>query len=112
MTFLEHLKEKMAEQTLETICYDAQTKSFVHKSTLKTLGPNDVLIRTTHSGLCATDVHAKETGCGLGHEGVGFVEAVGNGVSNLKVGERVGWGWLHSVSFILSSASIVHALQT
>jgi alcohol dehydrogenase (NADP+) len=112
MAFLERLKEKMAEHTLETTCYDAQTKSFVHKSTLKTLGPNDVWIRTTHSGLCATDVHAKETGCGLGHEGVGFVEAVGNGVSNLKVGERVGWGWLHSVSFILSSASIISALQT
>jgi len=87
----------MTEHTLKTICYDAQTQSFVHKSTHKTLGPNDVLIRTTHSGLCTTDVHAKDKGCGLGHEGVGHVEAVGNGVSNLKVGERVGWGWLHSV---------------
>lgn len=61
------------------------------------MGPNDVLARTTHSGLCTTDVHAKEKGCGLGHEGVGFVEKIGDGVTNLQVGQRVGWGWLHSV---------------
>ena len=87
----------MTEYTLTTICYDPQTQSFVHKSTHRLLGPNDVLIRTTHSGLCTTDVHAKGKGCGLGHEGVGYVEAVGNGVLNLRVGQRVGWGWLHSV---------------
>jgi alcohol dehydrogenase (NADP+) len=112
MAFMERLKEKMAEHPLERICYDAETKEFVYKSTRKILGPNDVLIRTTHSGLCATDVHAKEKGCGLGHEGVGFVEAVGNGVSNLKVDERVGWGWLRSVSFFLFSlASDPSAIQ-
>lgn len=88
----------MAAHTIETVCYDAKTKQFVHKTTSKDLGPNDVLIRTTHSGLCTTDVHAKDKGCGLGHEGVGIVEEVGDGVRNLSSGQRVGWGWLHSVS--------------
>jgi alcohol dehydrogenase (NADP+) len=88
----------MSTHKIETICYDAKTKHFVHKTTNKSLGPNDVLIRTTHSGLCTTDVHAKDKGCGLGHEGVGIVEGVGDGVRNLSSGQRVGWGWLHSVS--------------
>ena len=89
----------MTRHKLETICYDAKTKDFVHKTTTKDLGPNDVLIRTTHSGLCTTDIHAKDKGCGLGHVGVGMVEEVGEGVRNLSLGQRVGWGWLHSVCF-------------
>jgi alcohol dehydrogenase (NADP+) len=88
----------MTAHKIETICYDAKMNHFVHKTTTKALGPNDVLIRTTHSGLCTTDVHAKDKGCGLGHEGVGIVEQVGEGVRNLSLGQRVGWGWLHSVS--------------
>jgi threonine dehydrogenase-like Zn-dependent dehydrogenase len=51
-----------------------------------------VLVRTTHSGLCGTDVHDRTAGCGLGHEGVGVVEQVGGEVTAVKVGDRVGWG--------------------
>lgn len=87
----------MAYHPVKTICYDAAASAFVFKSSQVQLGPNDVMIRTTHSGLCTTDVHAKEKGCGLGHEGVGFVERTGDGVTNLQAGQRVGWGWLHSV---------------
>jgi D-arabinose 1-dehydrogenase-like Zn-dependent alcohol dehydrogenase len=29
-----------------------------------------------------------------GHEGIGIVSAVGNAVRNLKVGDRVGVGWI------------------
>jgi alcohol dehydrogenase (NADP+) len=69
----------------------------MYKAATKTLPSLHVLIRTTHSGLCTTDVHAKHKGCGLGHEGVGLVERLGKGVNNLALGQRVGWGWLHSV---------------
>lgn len=31
-----------------------------------------------------------------GHEGAGFVAAVGSGVKHLKEGDRVGIAWLHS----------------
>lgn len=89
--------------TVKTICYDDESKDFVYKSADKELGPKDVLIRTTHSGLCTTDVHAKGKGCGLGHEGIGIVEQVGEAVASLKVGERVGWGWLHTVSVKLGT---------
>ena len=84
-------------QDINTICYNASKKSFEYKSTRRAMGPHDVFIRTTHSGLCTTDVHAKEKGCGLGHEGVGVVEEIGAEVRNLSIGQTVGWGWLHKV---------------
>lgn len=82
---------------LATFCFDPSTKKFTTKTTQKSVGVNDVLIKTTPSGLCYTDVHAKEKGCGLGHEGVGIVQQVGRSVTHLKEDDRVGWGWLHSV---------------
>nr|POE90224.1 alcohol dehydrogenase [Quercus suber] len=82
--------------TLTSYRFDAPSQAYVTQSTLRAVGDDDVLIRTTHSGLCYTDVHAKNKGCGLGHEGVGVVEEVGRAVMHLEVGDRVGWGWLHS----------------
>lgn len=74
--------------------YNATSKDFHSYPTLRALGAKEVLIKTTHSGLCYTDVHAKERGCGLGHEGVGIIEKVGFAVQSLKVGQRVGWGYV------------------
>jgi len=72
--------------------YNVQLKEFHSYPTLRKLGPRDVLIKTTHAGLCYTDVHAKEKGCGLGHEGVGIIERLGDAVTSLAIGQRVGWG--------------------
>ncbi|KAI9718088.1 MAG: hypothetical protein M1812_004346 [Candelaria pacifica] len=66
------------------------------KTSMRKLYPREVLVKTTHSGLCYTDVHAKSSGCGLGHEGVGIVEEVGSAVKNVKLGERVGFGYNYS----------------
>jgi len=63
-------------------------------TTLPALTGNQVLVRVTHSGLCGTDAHYWQAGCVLGHEGSGVVEEVGPAVKNLKVGERVGWGYI------------------
>ncbi|MEQ1933087.1 MAG: Zn-dependent alcohol dehydrogenase [Fimbriimonadaceae bacterium] len=59
-------------------------------------GPNEVLIRLVASGVCHTDLTVKNLkGSGmafpivLGHEGAGIVEEVGEGVTNLKVGDPV-----------------------
>ena len=58
--------------------------------------PNDAIIRVTSSGLCGSDLHLYETlgpfmtsGDVLGHEPMGYVEAVGPEVENLAVGDRV-----------------------
>lgn len=60
-------------------------------------GPNDVLVRIHACGICGTDVWItngtlsfKEFPLILGHECVGEVVAVGEGVTSRKVGDRVG----------------------
>jgi len=41
------------------------------------------------------DLHYSHAEMGLGHEGVGIVEAVGPDAKVLKAGDRVGWGYCH-----------------
>jgi propanol-preferring alcohol dehydrogenase len=69
-----------------------------------TPGPGQVLIRVMASGVCHTDLHAAKGDWPVkpklpfipGHEGVGYVAALGPGVTSLKEGDRVGVPWLHS----------------
>jgi D-arabinose 1-dehydrogenase-like Zn-dependent alcohol dehydrogenase len=63
--------------------------------TTKSVGPHDVLIEVTHSGLCGTDIHFRGADMGLGHEGAGVVKQVGENVTQFKVGDRAGWGYQH-----------------
>lgn len=58
--------------------------------------PTDAIVRLTASAICGTDLHfirgtmsGMEPGTILGHEGVGVVEQLGDGVRNLSIGERV-----------------------
>jgi alcohol dehydrogenase (NADP+) len=60
---------------------------------------NDVRIDITHSGICHSDIHQvrEEWGGAIfpmvpGHEIVGTVSEIGNGVSTFHVGQRVGVG--------------------
>jgi alcohol dehydrogenase (NADP+) len=82
----------MTTHTITTFRFDAASAKFVKKTTQRALGLNDVKIKITHSGICYTDVHAKEKACGLGHEGVGLVTGLGVNVKSMKPGDRVGWG--------------------
>ncbi|MER5480293.1 zinc-dependent alcohol dehydrogenase [Streptomyces sp. NPDC002734] len=67
-------------------------------------GPGQVRIRLEASGLCHTDIHAAHGDWPVkpvppfvpGHEGVGIVEKLGEGVTHLSVGERVAVPWLGS----------------
>lgn len=52
----------------------------------------EILVRIEASGICHTDVDARRlvpVPSVLGHEGVGYVEALGEGVDDLAVGDRV-----------------------
>jgi threonine dehydrogenase-like Zn-dependent dehydrogenase len=57
--------------------------------------PDDAIVRVTHAAICGSDlhfVHGKapiDPGETLGHEAVGIVEAVGDGVSSFAVGDPV-----------------------
>ena len=65
---------------------------------------NQVLIKIHASGLCYTDVHITEGRLPmsiefprtLGHEPVGEIVAIGEGVSSRRVGDRVGVPWLQA----------------
>lgn len=61
---------------------------------LPPLGPYEVLVKITHTGLCGTDVHAIHFNSVLGHEGIGIVQAIGSRVTQLQIGDRVGGGFL------------------
>jgi propanol-preferring alcohol dehydrogenase len=63
-----------------------------------------ILVKIVASGVCHTDLHAAEGDWPVkpslpfipGHEGVGYVAAVGTGVKGIKEGDRVGVPWLHT----------------
>jgi len=65
---------------------------------------HQILVQVKACGCCHTDLHAMEGDWPImsklplcpGHEGVGYVRAVGSTVKNFKVGDRVGVPWLHS----------------
>lgn len=68
---------------------------------LDELQPHEVQVKITHCGLCHTDIHMRDNDWGVsdypmipGHEGIGEVVAVGSRVKSLKVGNRVGIGWI------------------
>ncbi|RZL33292.1 MAG: alcohol dehydrogenase AdhP [Rubrivivax sp.] len=66
--------------------------------------PGQVLVKVVASGVCHTDLHAARGDWPVkptlpfipGHEGVGFVAALGAGVKGIKEGDRVGVPWLHT----------------
>jgi threonine dehydrogenase-like Zn-dependent dehydrogenase len=61
----------------------------------KLLHPNDVIVKVTTSCICGSDLHmyegrtAAEIGIVFGHENMGIVDEVGEGVALLKKGDRV-----------------------
>ena len=65
-------------------------------------GPGQCVVRIETSGLCHTDIHAAHGDWPVkptlpfipGHEGVGIVERVGPGVTEVREGDRVALPWL------------------
>ena len=69
-----------------------------------TPGPGQALVKLISSGVCHTDLHAVAGDWPVkpsppfipGHEGVGEVVALGDGVEDLAIGDLVGNAWLWS----------------
>jgi propanol-preferring alcohol dehydrogenase len=64
-------------------------------------GPGEALVRMIASGVCHTDLHAADGDWPVrsalpfvpGHEGVGWIAALGEGVQPMKEGDLVGIAW-------------------
>lgn len=62
-------------------------------------GPGEALVDVLTCGVCQTDLHYKVGGVGddfpylLGHEATGVVSAVGEGVTEVSVGDHVILNW-------------------
>ncbi len=71
---------------------------------VKRPGRNQILVKVIASGVCHTDLHAVSGDWPVkpkmplipGHEGVGYVVALGPEVTNVKEGDLVGVPWLYS----------------
>ncbi len=71
---------------------------------IPTPGAGEIVVKMQASGVCHTDLHAIEGDWPVkpsppfipGHEGVGLITAVGEGVHHVKEGDRVGVPWLYS----------------
>lgn len=67
---------------------------------IRPLGVNEALVEVEYCGVCHTDLHVAAGDYGdkpgrvLGHEGIGIVTEVADGVTALKVGDRVSIAWL------------------
>ncbi len=65
---------------------------------------NDILVKLESTGVCHTDLHAVDGDWPIkpnppfvpGHEGVGYVAAVGRDVMHVKEGDLIGTAWLYS----------------
>lgn len=66
-------------------------------------GRGEVLVKIVATGVCHTDLHAAHGDWPVqptlpfipGHEGVGHIVALGEGVEDLEIGDPVGIPWLH-----------------
>lgn len=62
-------------------------------------GPGRVRVKVEACGICRSDLHALDTGegigfpCVLGHEASGTVELIGSGVTRVKEGDKVVLSW-------------------
>src|SRR3978361_2491255 len=62
-------------------------------------GPGEAIVDVQACGVCHTDLHYREGGinddfpCLLGHEAAGVVSAIGEGVTNVAVGDYVILNW-------------------
>jgi len=76
----------------------------IEEMPVKRPGRNEILVKVVACGVCHTDLHAANGDWPVkphlplipGHEGLGYVAALGEGVDYLKEGDIVGVPWLYS----------------
>lgn len=95
----------MAEKMKAAVVHEFGSPLRIGEVDVPEVRPGRILVKIEASGVCHTDLHAAEGDWPVkpslpfipGHEGVGYVSAVGQGVvTSAKEGDRVGVPWLHT----------------
>jgi alcohol dehydrogenase/L-iditol 2-dehydrogenase len=86
----------MSAATMQALVFSGPREgTFLAERAVPAAGPGEVILRVAACGVCGTDIHLWQHGrpgrepVTLGHEYAGVVAAVGEGVSGVRVGERV-----------------------
>jgi glutathione-independent formaldehyde dehydrogenase len=90
------IRADQKEQSMRAVVYKEPYQVAVEDvDDAKIEDPTDVVIKVTSTAICGSDLHmyegrtGAEPGIVFGHESMGIVEAVGDGVARLSVGDRV-----------------------
>lgn len=94
----------MSKKMKAAVLHEFNQPLQIEEVDIPTPGPGQIVVKMQASGVCHTDLHAVEGDWPVkpsppfipGHEGVGLITAVGEGVKNVKEGDRVGVPWLYS----------------
>lgn len=84
---------------MKAIIATKDRKAEVVEKEIRPLKYGEALLDMECCGVCHTDLHVKNADFGdvagrtLGHEGIGVVKEVGEGVTSLKVGDRASVAW-------------------
>ncbi|MDQ0217735.1 zinc-binding dehydrogenase [Peribacillus cavernae] len=87
--------EQAPESMMKSAVYRGVGKLSMEYKPIPKAGLNEVVIRTTSTTVCGTDIHILhgehwvEDGRIMGHEHVGIVHEVGEGLEGITVGDRV-----------------------
>lgn len=90
--------------TMKALVYKGNGQTALEDKPIPTLQePTDVVVKLVHTTICGTDLHILsgdvptcEPGRTLGHEGVGIVHEVGDGIHRFKKGDHVLIGCISS----------------
>nr|WP_295084564.1 alcohol dehydrogenase AdhP [uncultured Roseateles sp.] len=94
----------MAQKMKAAVVHEFGAPLQIEEVDVPEVADGQVLVKVVASGVCHTDLHAANGDWPVkpslpfipGHEGVGFVAALGRGVKHVKEGDRVGVPWLHT----------------
>ena len=87
--------EKAPEGLMKAAVFRGKGKLSLEYKPIPKAGPNEVIIRTTSTTICGTDIHILhgehpvQEGCVLGHEHVGIIHEIGEGIEGFSIGDRV-----------------------
>ncbi len=89
------LNEKRSSTTMRALVFHGPNEISVESVRIPRPGPNEAVIRVTLTTICGTDIHILKgeykvrPGLVIGHEPVGVIHELGEGVTGYRVGERV-----------------------